>query len=173
MEKNLLGSEAAGKILTKDSMCPSLTVKQRIYGFIGCFAFGLLLSILSIGGIFGAFMDPLKFSLTYSLGNLCSLGSTFFLIGPERQLKRMFKQTRYIASIIFLSSLIGTLVFAIWFFDKEVWWHKLFLLLLIFLQFCSLFWYTLSYIPFGRKIFKKICCHVCCEEEESGGKTSG
>ena len=166
MEKALLGSEAAGKVLTKDTMCPSLTVKQRIYGFITCFCLGLLFSFLSIGGIFAAFLDTTRFAILYSLGHITSVGSTLFLIGPERQCKRMFKKTRYIATILFILSLIATLIFAIIIYDKEVWWHRLALLLLIILQFCSVFWYTLSWIPFGRTIFKKICCAICCEDEE-------
>ena len=171
--ESLLGSETAGKVLTKDTMCPSLSVKHRIYGFLACFAFGLLLSFISIGGIFGALMNPVKFAIVYSLGNLSSLGSTLFLIGPMSQIKRMFKKTRYIASILFLSSLIGTLVFAIGFYDKSKVWHKLLLFALIILQFCTLFWYTLSYIPFGRTLCKKICCKICCEDEEGEGIISG
>ena len=167
----LLGSEATAKVLTKDTACPSLTVKQRVYGFLACFIVGCLLSFLSIGGIFAAFLSPKKFAMLYSLGNLSSLGSTLFLIGPMRQLKRMFKKTRIFATILFLGSLIGTIVFS-FYFDKQIWWHKLLLLVLILLQFLSLIWYTLSYIPFGQRIFKKICCAVCCDEEEEGGQTS-
>ena len=166
--ETLLGNEAAGKILTKDSACPSLTVKQRFYGFISCFCVGILCSVLSIGGIFAAFLSPVKFAILYTVGNLASLGSTLFLIGPMSQLKRMFQQTRWIATTLFLGSLIGTLVFIfVVDFGKKLWWHKIVLFSLIALQFCSLIWYTLSYIPFGRTIFKKICCKICCEEGES------
>ena len=168
--ETLLGSEAAGKVLTKDTLCPSLTVKERIYGFLACFIVGCLLSLLSFGGILGAITNPRRLAILYSLGNICSLGSTMFLIGPMRQLKRMFKKTRFIASLLFILSLIGTLVFVFVFYDKKTGWHKLFLLLLVIIQFCALFWYTLSWIPFGRKIFSKICCKICCEEEEGGDK---
>ena len=171
--ETLMGNEATGKILTKDSACPSFTVKQRIYGFLTCFIIGCVLSFLSIGGIFGGLLNPKKFGMLYSLGNLCSLGSTLFLIGPMRQLKRMFKNTRFVATLLYLSSLIATIVFC--FFYEKKWWHKIILISLIVLQFCALFWYTLSYIPFGRAICRKICCAICCEEEEesSGSTTSG
>ena len=167
MEGNLLGSETAGKILTKDSACPSLTYKQRLYGFLTCFILGIVFSLLSFGGLIAAFMSPAKFGLMYSLGNLSSIGSTCFFFGPQSQMKRMFKNSRIIATILFLSALIGTLVF-VWFFDKSVWWHRLCLLHLIFLQFCTLFWYTLSYIPFGRTLFKKICFACCCSDDDEG-----
>ena len=169
--ETLMGNEATGKILTKDSACPSFTVKQRIYGFLTCFIIGCVLSFLSIGGIFGGLLNPKKFGMLYSLGNLCSLGSTLFLIGPMRQLKRMFKNTRYLATLLFLGSLIGTIVFC-FFYEKKI-WQKLVLLSLIVLQFCALFWYTLSYIPFGRTLCKKICCAICCNEEEETSGTSG
>ena len=165
MESSLLGSEAAAKILTKDSMCPTLTVKQRIYGFVTCFCLGMLFSFLSIGGIFAAFLSPIKFAILYSLGNITSLGSTLFLFGPASQCKRMFKRGRIIATCLYLISLAATLVFA-FFVDSKNPLHRLIILLLIVIQFCTLFWYTLSYIPFGRKIFKKICFACCCSEEE-------
>ena len=165
--ETLLGNEATGKILTKDTACPSLTVKQRFYGFIGCFIFGLICSFLSIGGILLAFLKPYKFAILYSLGNLSSLGSTLFLVGPASQLKRMFKETRICATIVFLLSLFGTLAFVfIVDLENKKPWHKLAIFGLIGLQFCSLFWYTLSYIPFGRKICKKLCCAICCSEDE-------
>ena len=166
-----MGSEAAAKVITKDTMCPSLTIKQRIYCFLSCFILGLVLSIVSVGGILGAIMNPTKFALLYSFGNLCSLGSTFFLVGPASQFKKMMKKTRIVVSLVFVFSLIGTIVFAVGFYDEDVKWHKLMIILLMIIQACSLFWYTLSYIPFGRKIFKKICFKCCCDDDE--GNSSG
>ena len=172
--ETLLGNEAAGRVLTKDTACPSLTVKQRFYGFIGCLIFGIICAILAIVGIFLRILKPYKFAILYSLGNLSAIGSTLFLVGPSAQLKRMCKETRIVATILFLGSLIGTLVlvFLIDFNDGK-WWHKPVIFGLIALQFVTLFWYALSYIPFGRRIFKKICCAICCsEDEKTGGLTA-
>ena len=168
MESSLLGSEAAAKVITKDSMCPTLTVKQRIYGFVTCFCLGILFSLLSMGGIFAAFLSPTKFAILYSLGNITSMGSTLFLFGPASQCKRMFKRGRIIATSLYLLALISTLVFCLFIFDSKNRppWQRLVVLLLILLQFCTLFWYTLSYIPFGRALFKKICFACCCSDEE-------
>ncbi len=173
--ETLLGNETAGKILTKDTACPSLTVKQRFYGFIGCLIFGLLCAILAIVGIYLKILPAYKFAILYSLGNLSAIGSTLFLVGPSAQLKRMFKETRIVATILFLGSLIGTLVFVflVDMKNNQKWWHRLALFGLIALQFFTLFWYTLSYVPFGRRIFKKICCAICCsEDEKTGGLTA-
>ena len=38
------------------------------------------------------------------------MGSTAFLVGPMNQLKAMFKPTRLIATILYLGSLVMTLV---------------------------------------------------------------
>ena len=165
MESSLLGSEAAAKVITKDSMCPSLTVKQRIYGFITCFVLGMFISVLSFVGFFFK-MKTYKFAILYSLGNITSMGSTLFLFGPASQCKRMFKRGRLIATLLYLLTLIGTLVFCIFVYDDTQRWERLIVILLIVLQFCALFWYTLSYIPFGRALFKKICFACCCSEEE-------
>jgi hypothetical protein len=75
------------------------------------------------------------FGVFYTIGNLCLLGryvlslqerwllvrltdrctsSSFFLIGPTRQLKMMFKPIRLIATIIYLGALGMTLFVAIY-----------------------------------------------------------
>lgn len=58
-------------------ICCSLTLKERIVGFACCFIFGLFLSILSTFNI----TKPVTFATLYSLGNVCSLFSTAFLVG--------------------------------------------------------------------------------------------
>lgn len=52
------------------------------------------------------------FAVTYSIGNLAMLFSTFFLIGPLRQLKLMTSKNRLLASIVYVVMLILTLVLA-------------------------------------------------------------
>lgn len=44
----------------------------------------------------------IAFAVLYTLGNVCSLGSTLFLMGPVNQLKKMFAATRIIATIVML-----------------------------------------------------------------------
>uniref|UniRef100_A0A4W6G5Y6 Vesicle transport protein n=1 Tax=Lates calcarifer TaxID=8187 RepID=A0A4W6G5Y6_LATCA len=52
------------------------------------------------------------FAIFYTLGNIAALASTCFLMGPLKQLKRMFEPTRLIATIVML---VNTLCFT---------WHK-------------------------------------------------
>ena len=86
--ESLTGSETAAKILTKDSMCPTLTVKQRIYGFVICFSLGCIISWLSVAGVLGAFKNPKKYALLFSFANLLSLGATFFFSWPSKPMEK-------------------------------------------------------------------------------------
>ncbi|MEE6515023.1 hypothetical protein FKM82_023508 [Ascaphus truei] len=54
------------------------------------------------------------FAVFYTLGNISTLGSTMFLMGPIKQFKRMFESTRWIATTIMLVCLVLTLCSALW-----------------------------------------------------------
>lgn len=69
-----------------------------------------------------------------------------FLMGPVKQIKRMFQKTRIIVTIIFLSAIVMTLISAL--VLKNVW----LVLIFIIIQYCAFFWYSLSYVPYGRKL---------------------
>ena len=159
MSSSLLGSEAVQKVITKDSACPSMPVKYRIIGFIVCFIVGFALSILSgILFIFGMFA-PYKFAILFTLGNICSILSSLFIVGPCGQIKNMFAKTRIIATILVLFFIVFTLVYALVIYKDKV-GHKILLWIIIALQFAANIWYLLSYIPFGRTACKK--CVACC-----------
>eukprot|EP00126_Sphaerothecum_destruens_P009041 Sdes_comp20413_c0_seq6m14452 len=129
-----------------DNMC-SLSHKTRIYGFGICFVVGWILSLfstlsLSLGRV-------TNFAVLYSLGNVVSLSSSGFLVGPLRQLKTMFDPCRAISTLILLAALVGTLISAFFL-------HRTGLTLLCCLiEFGAMFWYFLSYIPFGRSLVSK------------------
>ncbi|XP_050805160.1 vesicle transport protein SFT2A isoform X4 [Gopherus flavomarginatus] len=85
------------------------------------------------------------FAVFYTIGNISALASTCFLMGPVKQLKKMFEPTRLIATIVMLLCLICTLCAVFW------WGKKGLALLFCILQFLAMTWYSLSYIPFARK----------------------
>jgi len=132
-----------------------LTMKQRMYGFGACFVFGLLCTLLSTVTL--VFLKLGAFGLLYSLGNISAIMSTMFLLGPMKQLKNMFQLHRAIATVIFIISIALTLMAALW------WKNVALTVIFMIIQFCALFWYCLSYIPFGRDIFKK-CCGSMAEQ---------
>lgn len=86
-------------------------------------------------------------------GNNILLFRSCFLATPKTQFKNMTHKTRIVLSILYLGAIVLTLVLGILLPEN-----------LSFLVFVSLagqmvayFFYTLSYIPYGRKILKKIC----------------
>lgn len=70
--------------------------------------------------------------------------STLFLWGPWHQIKNMFKETRWLATLIMLAAIAMTLVSALV-------WHSVGLCILFaIIQFAAVFWYSISYIPYAR-----------------------
>ncbi|XP_057704768.1 vesicle transport protein SFT2A isoform X2 [Corythoichthys intestinalis] len=94
------------------------------------------------------------FAVFYTLGNIAALASTCFLMGPLKQLKRMFEPTRLIATIVMLLCLILTLCSAFW------WQKKGLAIIFCILQFLAMTWYSISYIPFARDAVMK--CFTTC-----------
>ena len=74
---------------------------------------------------------------------------TTFLVGPKKQFKNMTDKTRLGTTIVYVLSLVGTLVSA--FVLKKA----IVVLLFIIVQFLALIWYSLSYIPYARTLVKK------------------
>ncbi|CAO3563550.1 unnamed protein product [Mortierella alpina] len=128
--------------------CFTLNRTQRLYGFGICFVLGFVITILSTLALATAQLG--LFAVFFTLGNVVSLLSTTFLIGPGRQLKTMFAPVRMVASIVFLAMIILTLIIA---FTLK---STILCLILCIIQFLALFWYSASYIPYGRAAIKKV-----------------
>jgi len=145
MMARLLGQEVVdtGSMSDDDNMF-KLSMKNRMYGFAGCTATGLVCAVMGIITLF--FGKYVSFSVMYSLGNIALLVGTMFIVGPIRQFKNMFSQYRYITTTVFILSLIGTFVVAF------VFHNALLSLILVIVQSCAYTWYILSYIPFGRDL---------------------
>ncbi|KAK6329510.1 vesicle transport protein SFT2A [Coregonus clupeaformis] len=127
----------------------SLSYSTRVKWFVICFASGILCSILGTALLFLPGGTKL-FAVFYTLGNLAALSSTCFLMGPLKQLKRMFEPTRLIATCVVLLCLILTLC-------AVFWWNKKGLAIIFcILQFLAMTWYSISYIPFARDAVMKV-----------------
>lgn len=132
----------------------TLSYQQRLYGFATCLVAGIACTLLSML----VFFNPIKFGITFSFGNLLSIGSTVFLIGPKRQVTMMLDPVRIYATAIYFASIIIALFCALYVHNK------LLTLLAIFLEFGALIWYSLSYIPFARSMVSKVM--VACFDTE-------
>uniref|UniRef100_A0A8C6L3D6 Vesicle transport protein n=1 Tax=Nothobranchius furzeri TaxID=105023 RepID=A0A8C6L3D6_NOTFU len=94
----------------------TLSYSTRVKWFVICFAGGVLCSILGSALLF--LPNGIKlFAVFYTVGNISALASTCFLMGPLKQLKRMFEKTRVIATIVMLLCLVLTLC-------AVFWWHR-------------------------------------------------
>ncbi|XP_061897855.1 vesicle transport protein SFT2B-like [Entelurus aequoreus] len=136
-------SDAAG-ILERANNASTLAWGTRMKGFLICFILGVLCSILGTCLLWLPAFGLAVFAVLYSVGNICALASTMFLMGPCRQLKSMCAKERALATIIMLVCLALTLCAAFW------WKNYGLALLFCLLQFLAFTWYGLSYIPFAR-----------------------
>ncbi|XP_011500398.1 PREDICTED: vesicle transport protein SFT2B [Ceratosolen solmsi marchali] len=140
--------EEQNGIITEVTDAMKLSKTTRIKGFIVCFIIGILLSVL------GSFALFLRGGLTiygvfYTLGNVISLASTCFLMGPVNQMKKMFAPTRIVATIMIFVAFALTLYAALGLHNAGL------ALLFIIIQSLAMLWYSLSYIPYARDAVKK------------------
>jgi len=133
----------------KEKAC--LTYKQRLIGCASCLILGTLLSLFSLASFAQLLLgNPGPFALKFTVGNLLSLGAATFLVGPRTQLRGMMAPQRRVASLVYMATLVGTLV-AVFGFKRA-----LLSLAFILAQQLALTWYILSYIPYGQTLAKKL-----------------
>jgi len=129
----------------------TLSYKTRITAFVILFVIGAILTILAAIMVLHITTSPADFAVPYCIGAVCSLLSTVFLMGPCSQLKKMFARTRVIATVVYLLSIVGTLIVAL------VAQSVVGTILMVIVQILALMWYSLSYIPYART-----ACLSCC-----------
>ncbi|XP_074520592.1 SFT2 domain containing 2b isoform X1 [Halichoeres trimaculatus] len=137
-------------VTARANQASTLSWGARMRGFIICFVLGVFCSILGTCLLWVPGFGLAVFAVLYSVGNLCALGSTMFLVGPLRQVKNMCAKERAIATIVMLVCLVLTLCAAFW------WKNNGLALLFCVLQFLAFTWYGLSYIPFARDAVIKL-----------------
>lgn len=161
-------------------LCPQLTYQQRIIGYAACTGIGFLLSLMGTLVLFGGTNSTniRTFAVLYVLGNVIALCATGFLLGPQKQCVKMWLPTRRWSTAFYLLMIIVVFVVAIL---RQSVFLVLFLLLV---EIIAGTWYSISYIPFGRKIvcsfFRALgvfgpCFYVydsCAESCQSKSKSS-
>ncbi|XP_060886028.1 SFT2 domain containing 2a [Labrus mixtus] len=152
--KSVLSGEEASRddrtILETVNDASTLGWGTRLKGFVACFVIGAACTVLGVCLLFIPKIGITLFIVFYTFGNICTLGSTMFLMGPMKQLKRMCDKTRALATTIMLTCLVLTLCAAFW------WKNFGLALLFVILQVLSFTWYSLSYIPFVRDAILKL-----------------
>eukprot|EP01031_Cornospumella_fuschlensis_P045737 gene45737-55981_t len=143
-------------------MCPNLSYKHRIIGYAACTSLGFLLSLIGTFILFGgtSTANVRIFALLYVFGNLIALCATGFLLGPRKQCIKMWLPTRRWSTAFYLLMIIVVFVVAIL---KQNVFLVLFLLVI---EILAGTWYSISYIPFARRIvltfFRSLgVCYPC------------
>merc|ERR1711934_803084 len=122
----------------------TLSYQKRIVCFAVTLVLGLGCCFLSTWLL----VFPRVFAKWYSIGSILILGSTFFLRGPVAQMKSMCDSSRYLASTIYIMSIILTLFFALYM-------HRIGLsMIMVVVQVCAAVWYAASYIWFAQDCIK-------------------
>lgn len=144
------------------TLCPALTLKQRLLAFSICVFLGVCFDVLSMGKLRGVMHGHAeKYARMYTFGNIVALSGTLFLAGPTRQLRRMCQQKRWIASLVFLVAIVLTLTIA--YAGKHMKGRTFVIVLLVVAQWCSLVWYGLTYIPYGPQMAWAVLRSFCCD----------
>lgn len=137
--------------------CPTMSYETRLYGFGICLLVGALLAFLST--LFLSIAKITMFAIFYSFGSILGLFSTMFLVGPMRQLKMMFHKNRWIATTIYLVVIALTLFVGL--YRGKIPARVIYIILLVIIQFLAAIWYSLSYIPYARKVVNRLTGGIC------------
>ncbi|XP_048426989.1 vesicle transport protein SFT2B isoform X1 [Pyrus x bretschneideri] len=138
----------------------NLSATQRMYAFAACFLAGMLCMFLSMI----VFAKPIKFAVLFTFGNLLAVGRwvnmnrTAFLFGPARQMRMMFDTVRVFATAIYLGCVVLALICALLIRSKIL------TIIAIICEICALIWYSLSYIPFARRMVSELMIRLCDTE---------
>ncbi|KAF4039974.1 Got1/Sft2-like family [Phytophthora infestans] len=145
-----------------------LTLNQRALGAIGCYVLSGLFTFAATVMLFTGVHHVRFYALFYSLSNMATFSSLIFIMGQERLKKRMLSRKRSVTGRAWMGSLALTVIVA---FLWPSHWFIVILLLLV--QFGSMIWYSLSYIPFGRKFLHKYMAKRVILVDALDGKIDG
>ena len=139
---------------TETEWLPSIGRKERLVGFLLLLFLGIFFFILAGLMIPLIVLKARRFSLLFTLGSICTIGSFSFLWGPWAHLTHMLSLQRIPFTIAYVSTLLLTLYAAVGLHSTPL------TLLFGILQLLALLWYTCSYVPGGTSgllFLTKIC----------------
>jgi len=154
MAASMAKSKAGVSDEDNDSLCKGLSFEDRLMGFAACFGIGVLCTFLSVFMFPRVLLGrPGSFAYLYTMGNVFSLGSSTFIIGPKQQWKNMTDPKRRLCAGTYVGMMFCTLFFAL---GMAQFTGQMFVILLcVLVQLLAGFYYMASYIPFGRKVLAK------------------
>ncbi|EGZ26550.1 hypothetical protein PHYSODRAFT_353327 [Phytophthora sojae] len=145
-----------------------LTLNQRALGAVGCYVLSGLFAFAATVILCTGVHHVRFYALFYSLSNIATFSSLIFIMGQNRLQKRMLSRKRSVSGRAWMGSL-GLTVLVAFFWPS----HWFIVILLLLAQFCSMIWYSLSYIPFGRKFIHKYMAKRVILVDAMDGKIDG
>mmetsp|Transcript_33266 Transcript_33266/g.87973 ORF Transcript_33266/g.87973 Transcript_33266/m.87973 type:complete len:224 (-) Transcript_33266:448-1119(-) len=98
-----------------EELCPKMSIKQRIIGYLCCFGAGSFVSMISFANLKKFFDDPPEtapFVMIFICGNLIQLCSSLFLSGPVAYGKKLVSKEIRCAFFTYIFAMIGLLIAA-------------------------------------------------------------
>jgi hypothetical protein len=145
-----------------------LTLNQRALCAVGCYVLSGLFAFAATVILFTGVHHVRFYALFYSLSNIATFSSLIFIMGQNRLQKRMLSRKRSLTGRAWMGSLALTIIVA---FLWPSHWFIVILLLLV--QFGSMIWYSVSYVPFGRKFLHKYMAKRVILVDAMDGKIDG
>lgn len=129
-----------------NEMCPTMSFQQRVYGFVSCLVLGGVMGIFSWVCAFRAEWN--LFAIFMTMSNVISISGSMFFAGPVKQVKKMFAETRWIATSVFIIAMLLTILSAVLLKKPAL------VVVMCLIQYVAMVWYGLSYIPYARTVVK-------------------
>ncbi|KAI6178202.1 Vesicle transport protein [Aphelenchoides besseyi] len=149
-----LETQSTQGIIEEDTtQLSGLSYETRLYCFAGCLILSILTSVLGSPFMFvGKFAE---FAVLTSLGAIISIGGTFFLTGPKKQLLSMFEPRRLIATLLYLLMIVLTLMAGL------VWRNPILAIVCVVVQYVCMVYYSLSFIPYANQLLTRLLGRCC------------
>ncbi|KAL6127563.1 hypothetical protein ACLB2K_070928 [Fragaria x ananassa] len=152
-----------------EGLC-SLSATQRMYAFGGCLLAGMACMFLDFVITFASLAVDDRLCQTHQICHfvylwqfvggrkVCPEVDTAFLFGPAQQMRMMFDTVRIYATAIYLGCVVLALICALLIHSKVL------TLIAMICEICALIWYSLSYIPFARRMVSELMIRLCDTE---------
>lgn len=149
-----------GQSLSADfphSCCPSFMWKERLIGYTGFLAFGLLAEVVSFHKFYSlSNRGSGKFVAVYAMGNIVAFASTFFVAGLLRQFNKMREHCKWISFAIYLTFMIVVVVVSF----VEVASKDAIIVSMSVVKWIALVWYTSCYVPLSQRMARRIRTNI-------------
>ena len=110
-KESIMSSTVSSTMKEFKGCWPELSLKERIVGWLVCCVIGWVLSFMASVSLVAS-DDIAAFAVMYSLGQILNIVGSMVLASPKSQWKAMTSKSRRFTSLIYILSIIATVVVA-------------------------------------------------------------